>query len=194
MPVIHQLYEKIIQWSSHPKAPLVLAGVSFAESSFFPLPPDLLLISMGLAQPLYVWGYALITTLSSVLGGIAGYMLGYYFFALIYPFIQTSHYQNYYLLVQTYFDQYGVWYVFIAGFTPIPYKIFTLAAGAMQMPIVPFVIASLLGRGGRFFLIALLMFFKGEAIEKHLAKHIQWLTWLGLIMFVALYGALKWWA
>ena len=127
----------MVQWSGHQHAPYYLAGVSFAESSFFPIPPDVMLISMGLAKPKSSWLYALITTLFSVLGGIFGYIIGHYFIEFIGPWIAQSAWKEKYDLIQHYFLLHGILTIFIAGFSPIPYKLFTIAAGAMSMPFLP---------------------------------------------------------
>ena len=185
MKLFSSLYQRMISWSKHPKAPYFLAGISFAESSFFPIPPDIMLISMGLVRPKSVWQYAFITTLFSVLGGILGYLIGIYAIELMLPFIKSIGYFERYQQVQQCFNQYGVGFVIIAGFTPIPYKLFTIAAGALNMALLPFVLASVLGRGMRFYLVAMLMYHKGEAIEKQLSKHIEWLSWF-LVAVIAL--------
>ena len=151
MTIFSKLYQKILQWAKHRHAPYYLAGVSFAESSFFPLPPDILLISMGLAKPHRVWHYAALTTLMSVLGGIFGYFIGVFFLHFIFPSIVYFGYLPAYQMVQTWFQHWGFWAIVIAGFAPIPYKVFTVGAGAIRMVFLPFVLASFLGRGLRFF-------------------------------------------
>lgn len=147
---------------------------------------------MGLAKPNSVWFFALITTIFSVLGGVFGYFLGLYGIKLLIPLIKSLGSYKKYLLLKSYFLKYGVWFVFVAGFTPIPYKLFTISAGALSMAFMPFVIASFIGRGARFFILAALMFYKGESIDKHLTKHIEWLSWLIILSIVIVFVIFKW--
>ena len=140
-----------MQWSRHRHAPRYLAGLSFAESSFFPIPPDVMLAPMCLAQPAKAMHFALLTTVASVLGGLAGWMIGYFAFDAIEPWLRTSSYWGAYQTAQAWFGRWGFWAVLLAGFSPIPYKVFTIAAGVAAMSLLPFVLASILGRGGRFF-------------------------------------------
>lgn len=181
------LYQKVLAWSRHRRAPYILAGVSFAESSFFPVPPDVMLISMGIVRPQRVWFYALLATVFSVLGGMLGYIIGAFFLHVAMPYFNYLGYEHTYQMVQHWFITWGVWIVFIAGFTPIPYKVFTITAGAMHMLFFPFVLASLIGRGGRFFLVSLLMYFGGEKLDQHLSRHIEWLSWFVLLFLVGLF-------
>lgn len=192
MKLFSYFYNLTLNWSAHRHAHYYLAGVSFAESSFFPIPPDVMLISMGLATPKRAWNYALIATLFSVLGGIFGYLLGYFCFELIRPYIIASSYAETYEKVCYLFDAYGVWIVFVAGFSPIPYKVFTVAAGALQMAFFPFVIASLIGRGMRFFLVSALLFFKGEKLEKHIRRFIDVIGWGIVFLLFIIYIVMKW--
>jgi len=193
MKVFSYLYNKTIKWSSHKHAPYYLAGVSFAESSFFPIPPDAMLISMGLAKPNKSWDYAFITTLFSVLGGIFGYIIGYFCMELIEPWLVTSSYNDGYNQVVQWFKNSGIWIIFFASFAPFPpYKIFTIAAGALSMPFLPFVLASFLGRGMRFFLVSTLMYYKGESLHNKLSKYIDVIAWVSLLIIVIVMCILKW--
>lgn len=174
-------------WARHQYAPYFLAGVSFAESSFFPIPPDVMLIPMVLVRPLNAWHYAFITTLASALGGILGYLIGYYAFDFIeYSLIVPLNYTEQYYQVVQWFAKYG-WLavLFAAGITPIPYKLFTIAAGAAMMPLLGFITASILGRATRFFLVALLAKTLGKKLEEKLIKYIDWAGW-GLLLAVLL--------
>ena len=182
MKIFSSLYQQLLSWAKHQKAPWLLAGVSFAESSFFPIPPDTMLIPMGLAHPQRAWRFACIATISSVLGAILGYFLGSYFIALIMPWLQSPSYIDAYRTASTQFIEYGVWIILIAGFTPVPYKIFTLTAGAMHMPLLPFVIASIIARGARFYLVSALLFFFGERIEPMIARYADQLGWATLLL------------
>lgn len=183
MKIFSPLFEKALIWSRLPNAPRYLGLLSFAESSFFPVPPDVMLAPMCLATPTKAWRYALITTITSVLGGLFGYVIGVTAFDVIQPHLKASHYWDAFQTAETWFKEYGVWAVFIAGFSPIPYKVFTIAAGALSMSILPFTIASLIGRGGRFFIVAGLMKWGGAKMESKLKQYIDRLGWatVGLV-------------
>ena len=133
MRLFSPLYTRVMQWSRHPHAPRYLAGLSFAESSFFPIPPDVMLAPMSLAKPAAAWRLALLTTIASVLGGLAGYLIGWLAFDLVEPWLRDLGYWDKYLRAQSWFDEWGFWAIFIAGFSPIPYKVFTITAGVIQM-------------------------------------------------------------
>lgn len=177
MQFFSKLYNRIIQWAKHPHAPFYLAGLSFAESSIFPIPPDFMLAPMALAKPNKAWQYALIATTCSTLGGILGYILGMFFIKLIYPFFIKFGYATTYQQVEHWFLIWDFWIIFLAGFTPIPYKLFTVAAGAVSMPLMPFIIGSLIGRGGRFFLVATLIRHSGSKMETLIYKYIDRTGW-----------------
>jgi membrane protein YqaA with SNARE-associated domain len=172
-----------MQWARHRNAVWYLSGLSFAESSFFPIPPDVMLAPMSMAQPRAAMRYALVTTLASVLGGLFGYLIGAFFFEWIEPWLQQSHYWDKYLHARAWFGEWGFWAILVAGFSPIPYKVFTIAAGTLGMNLPLFVLGSVLGRGGRFFLVAGLMAWGGERIETRLRAWVEWLGWL-LVMIV----------
>lgn len=178
MRIFSSLYKKAMEWARHPKAAWYLGGLSFAESSFFPVPPDVMLAPMSLAQPAKAWRFALLTTITSVLGGILGYLIGLFAFDLIQPLLHSSGYFSKYSQVRGWFDEWGFWAIFIAGFSPVPYKIFTITAGVTSMLFLPFVIASLVGRGCRFFLVAGLMAWGGEPMEKRLHHYMDVIGWL----------------
>ncbi len=178
MRLFSTLYERAMRWARHQHAQRYLVGLSFAESSFFPIPPDVMLMPMSLANPKRALWFAGITTLASVLGGVFGYLIGVFAFDMVEPLLHSAGYYPKYLQAKAWFDEWGFWAVFLAGFSPIPYKVFTITAGAISMAIAPFVIASLIGRGGRFFLVAMLMAWGGERMEKILHKYVDRLGWL----------------
>lgn len=192
MKIFSWLYDKTISWSGHAHAPYYLAGVSFAESSFFPIPPDVMLISMGLATPKKSWHYALITTFFSVLGGVFGYFIGYFGMEFVEAWITTSSFHESYLQVVQLFKDYGIWIVFVAGFSPIPYKLFTIAAGAGQMAFLPFILASLLGRGLRFFLVSSILFYLGERLKTKLRHYVDMIGWSLVVILIAGFIIMKW--
>jgi membrane protein YqaA with SNARE-associated domain len=171
------LYDRVLSWSRHPKAPWFLGGLSFAESSFFPIPPDVMLAPMALARPHAWWRLALLTTVTSVLGGLLGYLIGWAAMDAVMPWIERMGYAPKLALAQQWFEQWGFWAVLLAGFSPIPYKAFTITAGGLGMALLPFALASLIGRGGRFFLVAFLMARVGPAAEAKLKPAIEWLGW-----------------
>jgi len=192
MKIFSSLYKKVMQWSRHKHAERYLTGLSFAESSFFPIPPDVMLAPMALARPERAFFLAMITTIASVCGGILGYIIGMGFYEWIQPLIEgDGRWASKYQMTQQWFSEWGVWAIFIAGFSPIPYKIFTITAGIMQMVFLPFVIASLIGRGARFYLVALLMRWGGAAMEKKLEKYVDILGWLIVLLGLVAYFLFK---
>jgi membrane protein YqaA with SNARE-associated domain len=192
MKLFSYLYDKTLHWSGHRHAKYYLAGVSFVESSFFPIPPDVMLISMGLATPRRSWHYALIATLFSVIGGMFGYLIGLYFIELIQPYILASSYASSYHKVQEWFNESGVWMVILAGFTPLPYKVFTVTAGAMHMAFLPFVLGSIIGRGMRFFLLSGILFFAGNKIESKLRRFIDVIGWSVIAILAIAFCLMTW--
>lgn len=192
MKIFSPLYARAMNWSRHRHAPWYLGVLSFTESSFFPIPPDVMLAPMSLANPSRAWFFALLTTLTSVAGGLFGYLIGAYAFDLIEPWLRDSRYWDAYLTAQAWFGEYGFWAIFIAGFSPIPYKVFTIAAGAASMALLPFTIASLIGRGARFFLVAGLMAWGGEKMEATLRRYVDglgWATVAAVVVGVLIYRA-----
>ena len=188
MKIFSPLYDKAIRWSAHPLAVRYLAVISFLESVIFPIPVDVMLAPMCLAKPHRAWSLAAITSLASVAGGIFGFLLGYFAFDLVVqPMLEMAGYQETYEKAITWFQEYGFWVVFIAGFSPIPYKVFTVSAGALHMAILPFILASAVGRSARFFLVAGLIYWGGEAMEKKLRSIIDLLGWSVVILLVIAY-------
>ncbi len=185
MKIFSVLYDKVLLWSEHPKAVRFLGIMSFCESIFFPIPTDVMLAPMALAQPEKAWRLALITTITSVVGGIIGYLLGYFLFdSFIAPNLESWGYLELYQKTQGWFDEYGIWIVFIAGFSPIPYKVFTLTAGGMHMAIIPFALVSLLSRGARFYLVAGLMRWGGESMRDKLRQYVDTIGWVVIILVI----------
>jgi len=194
MRIFSSLYDRVMQWSRHRHAPYYLAGLSFAESSFFPIPPDVMLAPMSMANPRQSWWLAGLTTVASVLGGLLGYAIGVFFFDLVQPLVaEGGRYQAVFQQSKDWFDQWGVWAVFIAGFSPIPYKIFTITAGVLSMALAPFVLASAIGRGSRFFLVAALMAWGGERMEGALRRYVDRIGWVMILLVVAVILANQLW-
>ncbi len=188
MQLFESLYEKVIGWSRHPHAERYLGGMSFAESSFFPIPPDVMLIPMCVAERSKAWRFALITTITSLLGGIAGYAIGFFLFEAVKPLLVDLGYWDAYLKGKDWFEAWGVWAVLIAGFSPIPYKVFTIAAGVATLNLPAFILASFVGRGARFFLVAALVVAGGERMESLIRQYVERIGW-AVVTLAVLLGA-----
>ena len=186
MKLFGPFYDRVLKLAAHRHAERWLAVLSFAESSFFPVPPDVLLAPMTLARPKRGWWLAALTTLASVVGGLFGYLIGWFAFDAIEPWIVELGYAGAYARATDWFGRFGFWAVLVAGFSPIPYKVFTIAAGALHMLLPGFVLASLLGRGGRFFLVAGILVIGGPPMERTLRRHIDTLGWITVVAIVAL--------
>lgn len=192
MKIFSALYEWTLKWAEHKFAPKILATLTFAESVFFPIPPDVLLAPMVLAKREKAWHYATLTTVASVFGGIVGYWLGYFMFEpWIAPAIESMGYTERFDKAVGWFEEWGVWVVFLAGFSPIPYKLFTVSAGFLHMMFLPFLIASAVGRGMRFFLVAGLIYWGGEPFEKNLRLWVDRLGWGLVALIIIAYILLK---
>lgn len=191
MRLFSPLYDRVMRWSKHRHAPRYLAGLSFAESSFFPIPPDVMLAPMTLATPSRAWYFAALTTIASVVGGVLGYFIGLFAFEMIEPLLQDAGYYPKYLQAKSWFEEWGFWAIFLAGFSPIPYKVFTITAGVISMAMFPFVLASLIGRGARFFLVAGLMAWGGERMEDALRKYIDRIGWATVLAVVVIVAVIK---
>lgn len=192
MKIFSPLYQWTMKWAKHKFAPRMLAFITFAESVIFPIPPDVLLAPMVLSKPEKAWHYATLTTIASVVGGVVGYALGYYMFEpWIQPLLTEWGKQATFDQAVSWFNQWGVWVVFIAGFSPIPYKVFTLSAGFLQMAFLPFLLASAIGRGLRFFLVAGIMYWGGDKMEKKISQWVDVLGWLVVLLVVILYLLLR---
>jgi len=191
--IFSALYDRVLRWSRHPHAERYLAALSFAESSFFPVPPDVLLAPMTLARPERGWWFAALATAASVVGGVAGYVIGWFALDAIEPLLRSAGYWDAYLRATAWFGDWGFWAILVAGFSPIPYKVFTIAAGALHMLLPGFVVASVVGRGARFFLVAGLLVWGGEPMEARLRRHIDLLGWLtvALVAIAVVYMQLR---
>ncbi|WP_417512257.1 YqaA family protein [Methylophaga sp.] len=185
MRLFSGLYARVMIWARHKYATYWLALVSFTESSCFLVPPDVMLAPMTLARPERAWFLAMLTTVTSVLGGLLGYFIGLFAFNIAEPLLISLGYMDAYIHAAEWFDQWGIWAIFLAGFTPIPFKIFTIAAGAANMALIPFLLGSFVGRGMRFFLVAGLMRWGGPELESKLhlwVDRLGWFTVLGLVI------------
>ena len=184
MNYLRKLYNWTLLKSKHPKAPWFLSFVSFIESSFFPIPPDIILIPMIIAKRANAFLYAFICTGSSVLGGICGYLIGSYLFNSI-GIIIVNYYglNDQFSIFENYYQNYGIWIVLGAGFKPFPFKFITIASGVFDLNIFLFIIVSIIARGLRFYLIAFLLRIFGELIEKIIDKYFNVLASIFFILF-----------
>lgn len=175
--MLRSLYNRVLALAASPRAPWWLALVAFAEASFFPIPPDALLIPMVLAKPMRAWRYALICTVASVLGGMLGYLIGASLYdAVAAPILRIYHYEAAYGRFRDTFAAYGLQIILLKGLTPIPYKIITIAAGAAKFDFATFMLASVLTRGARFFLVATLLHFVGDPVREFIEKRLTLVT------------------
>ena len=189
--LIQRLYDRVLAWAAHPRAPAIMSGLSFAESSFFPIPPDVMLGPMCLARQEKAWGFAALCTATSVLGGLLGYVIGRWAFQWIEPWLMSSVYADIFLSTVDAFETWGFLYILLAGFTPIPYKVFTVGAGVIGMPLIPFVLGSIAGRGARFFLVAGLIRAMGDRGAQRLRVWVDRAGWIVLLMVVI--AGVSWW-
>lgn len=184
MGLFSRLYATTMSWSRKPQAPRYLGAVSFADSSFFPIPPDVMLLPMSVAQPHRAWYFALITTVTSILGAILGYLIGYLAIDALLPWLQKAGYGDVYEQMVATIDKHGELAVAIAAVSPIPYKIATITAGAMSMAFLPFVLVSIVCRAGRFYLVAGLARYAGPWAETYLLKYIDLIGWALVLLVV----------
>jgi membrane protein YqaA with SNARE-associated domain len=169
--------------AAHRRATWALAAISFAESSFFPIPPDVLLIPMVLAERSKAFLYATICTVASVIGGIAGWLIGAFLFdALAEPILQFYGYADKFEAFAQRYNEYGAWIVFFAGLTPFPYKVITIASGATGLPMPVFLLASVLARGIRFFAVAALLWWLGPPIRDFIERRLGLLFTIFVVM------------
>lgn len=186
MKLFGPLYDRCRQLAAHPHAERYLFLISAIESIFFPVPPDVMVAPMTLAKPSRWLRIGLICTIASVVGAVIGYALGYFALDAVMPWIERAGYLGHYDVVRDWFAEYGVWIVFVAAFTPIPYKVFTISAGAAGMAMLPFVLISFVGRGLRFLLVSGLTAWGGPKIEPHLRRYIEFVGWIVAVLIISL--------
>ena len=190
--MIRRIYDEVISLSGSKYALYWLAAFSFIESSFFPIPPDIMLIPMILATPKQAWKIAGVCTLASVIGAYLGYVIGYYFFQLIAePLLDFYGYLDKFNQFKDLYTEYGAWIVFGAGITPFPYKIITIASGVVHLNLAVFTVASIIARGLRFFVIAWLLKVYGERMRVFIEKNLGWLSVLFLILLIGGFALIK---
>src|ERR1700733_7356372 len=175
--MLRNSYIRVMVLASSRNAAWWLALIAFAEASFFPIPPDALLVPMALARPRAAWRFAVVCTVASVAGGALGYLIGFAVFDQVArPILHFYGYGAAYAGFQAKFQQYGLWIILIKGLTPIPYKIVTIAAGAARFDFGMFMLASALTRGARFFLVATLLHFYGDSVRVFIEKRLTLVT------------------
>ena len=185
MKFLRDLYNWTLEQSSKKYASWFLAFISFIESSFFPIPPDIILIPMIIAKRTKAFILASICTIFSVIGGLFGYFIGFALFNSVGLILVNFYGMNDYIeSLKEYYNNYGVWFVLIAGFTPLPFKIITIASGLFQLNLIVFIVCSLIARGSRFYLIAVLLYIFGETIKKFIEKYFNILTILFFILLI----------
>lgn len=196
MPMRHirRLYDWVLHWAETPYGTPALFLLAFAEASFFPVPPDVLLMALCLSRPARAFRFALVSLLGSVTGGIAGYAMGLGLWSLLSQFFFTyipGFTPQVFARVQHLFENYGFWAVFTAGFTPIPYKVITIGAGVFQIGFGIFLIASIVSRGLRFVLVAGLLYRFGTPMRTFIDRYFNWLTLAFCVLLVGGFLVLK---
>jgi membrane protein YqaA with SNARE-associated domain len=192
MQLFRPLYERTLSWSAHPKAPLLLTVLSFFEAIIFPVPPEVMLAPMSLARPQRALWYATLSLAGSMVGMFVGYALGYFALEAILPWIEKLGYGDEFDGIKRQAAENGFWLLLIAGFTPVPFKIFTIASGAVAMPLLPFFFGALVGRGKRVYLVAGAIRLGGARAEAALHKHIEPIGWAALALLAAGIGWIVW--
>lgn len=187
MKLFATIYDKTMVWSKHRFAAAWLSFVSFIEAIFFPIPPDVMLIPMSMSKPHMATRYAIYTTIASVLGGIVGYAIGFYAFDWVKDIIASWGMQSNFDKAMTWFETWGVAIVFLAGFSPIPYKVFTICAGVLQMAFWPFVLTAAVSRFARFYLVAKLSAWGGEKYEHKIRRSIEAIGWGTVVLAIVAY-------
>lgn len=190
--MLRRLYDWVIRLAGHPKALYAMGLLAFAESSFFPIPPDVMLVPMVLANRRAAFKIALVCTVCSVIGGLVGYAIGFYFFETIGAWVVKAYHLEAGLeKFRQGFAEYGTWIILIKGLTPIPYKLITIASGAAHFDLFTFVWASIVTRGARFFIVATLLWKYGEPIRSFIEERLTLVTWLFLIALVGGFVAFR---
>ncbi len=190
--MLQRLYARTLEIAAGPNALSALLVVSFVESSVFPIPPDILLIPMILARPREAWRLAALCTLASVVGGLLGYAIGYFLFdAIGRPVLEFYHAMDSYDALKAGFAEWGVWIIIIKGMTPIPYKLITIASGVAQFDLASFIGASIISRSLRFFLVAALLWWFGDAVRNFIERRLMLVTTLFVVALVGGFVALR---
>jgi len=189
---MRRLYDWTIGWANKPHGTWALFLIAFAESSFFPIPPDVLLIALSVGAVTKSFRFALICTAGSLLGGILGYGIGYYGYETIgQPIVKAYHGEEVMAKIKVWYDTYGFWGNLTAAITPIPYKVFTIASGAFKFSFTSFMLASVVGRSVRFFAVAALLYHFGPRIKEFIERYFNWCAWAFMIILIGGFLLLK---
>jgi membrane protein YqaA with SNARE-associated domain len=190
--MMRSLYDWMMRTAASDRAPTALFWVSFIESSVFPIPPDVMLIPMAIANRLKAWWFAAVATMGSVIGGLAGYAIGYFLFDLVgKPILDLYGYGEKFQTFAAQYNEYGAWIVFMAGLTPFPYKVITIASGTTGLNLAVFLLASVLARGIRFFAVAGLLYYFGQPIRDFIESYFGILTIVFFVLLVGGFAAIK---
>lgn len=190
--MLRRLYDWTLSLASGPRAPAALGSVSFIESSFFPIPPDLLLIPMVIAKREKAWWYAFLCSVTSVLGGVFGYFIGAVLFEQIArPILDFYGYMDKFDQFSVIFNEWGWWFVFFAGLTPFPYKVITISAGATGLSMPVFLVASIVSRSLRFFIVAGLLYFFGPVIRDFIEKRLGLVFTVFMVLLLGGFALIK---
>ncbi|MDX8393068.1 MAG: YqaA family protein [Mariprofundales bacterium] len=188
---LRRCYLWTLKWSEHPQARTALFFIALIEASIFPIPPDILLIILALGTPAISFRLAGICTLGSTVGAVIGYCIGMFLFVTIaQPILELYHAMEKFAYVQTLFQDYGIWVVAIAGFSPIPFKVITIAAGAFDLAFLPFILTAFLSRGARFYVVAALMYWGGDYVRDFVEHHFELITLIVTILVLIGFTAL----
>jgi len=191
--MLRKLYDWVLRWAETPYGSWALFILAFAESSFFPVPPDILLIALAISIPAKAFRYALICSAGSVLGGIAGYVIGYQFMDLVgFRILNFYGLMEKYDIISDLYGRYNAWAVGIAGFTPIPYKVFTISAGAFKINFPVFLMASVVSRSARFFLVGWLIYKFGAGIRSFIDRYFNILAVVFVVLLIGGFILIKW--
>lgn len=189
---IRRIYDWTLQWADRPGGTWALFFIAVAESSFFPVPPDVLLIALCVGASRKAFRFAGICAVGSILGGIVGYMIGLWGYELIgQPIVQAYHGEEVMRKIKAWYDHYGFWGNLAAALTPIPYKVFTISSGVFQFSFTGFLIASIIGRSLRFFAVAALLYFMGARVKVFIEKYFDWLAVIFTILLIGSFVLLK---
>lgn len=190
--MLQRTYDWVMSLSAKPNAVWALAAIAFIESSVFPIPPDVLLIPMVLAARTRWLKIALICTIASVLGGMLGYALGFYLYEGVgKPLLEFYGYADKFTQFQGRYNEWGAWIVFIAGVTPFPYKVITIASGVTHLDVTTFTVASILARGLRFFIVAALLWWIGDPIRAFIEKRLGLVFTVFVVLLIGGFVAIK---
>lgn len=190
--IVRRLYDWVLSWAESPYGTLALFLIAVAESSFFPIPPDVLLIALALSIPTKAFRFAMWCTIGSVLGGVIGYYIGWGLWQTVEPLLIPKVFSaEKFAEVTGWYDEYGIPIVFIAGFSPIPYKVFTVAGGVAQINLLAFTLTSIVARGARFYLVALVIRHFGDQAKAFIDKHFEWVTLAFCVLLVGMFLLLK---